>query len=98
MRSDARVWCVWAQRDGAGFAHARSPPGTETRVPPVPAPRTPQRRKAAGAGCCRALMFIHAALNSPSEYILISPSNYLLKPRFAGDNQIPEKEEQHLGL
>lgn len=60
--------------------------------------RAPQRGERRRVRCRCRLMFIYAALNSPFEYILISCSNYLLNSRFAGRKQIPEKEEQQLGL
>lgn len=53
----------------------------------------PKRQARAAGRRRRGLMFIHAALNSPFEYILISRSNYLLRARFAGEKRAPEKEE-----
>lgn len=55
--------------------------------------RLPASQRGEGR-CSRGLMFIHAALNSPFQYIFINRSNYLLKSRFAGENRVPGKEEQ----
>ena len=63
------------------------------RTSPVPAPRSRERRTRAGGRCRRGLMFIHSVLNIPFEYLLISLSNYLLESRFAGEKQVPVKEE-----
>lgn len=68
---------VGAQRDSAPPpANPRFPRVWGIPDPPVSAPRAPGKRRVAGGRCRRRLMFIHAALNSLFEYVLISRSAY----------------------
>lgn len=74
------------------------PRGIPNASLPCVGSRRRERQTRAGGRCRRGLLFIHAPLNSLFEYIFISRSNYLLESRFAGENRVPEKEQQQVGI